>query len=106
MTPASYRVIISPRALRRLEGIFEYIFKDSPVNAVEMFDELMEAIDSLVNLPHRYAVNAAVRFPPDVVRLMPVPPYVVYYRIDEPLRLVRVMTVLHGRQRRPRRFEP
>jgi plasmid stabilization system protein ParE len=36
---------------------------------------------------------------------MPVPPFVIYYRVLEAERIVEVLTVRHGARRQPRRFK-
>ena len=36
--------------------------------------------------------------------LFSVPPFLIYYRIDEAKRSVGVITIRHGKQRQPRRF--
>lgn len=102
--PAHYRVIILPRASADLQGIYAYIEQDSPQNAASMTRTLIDAIDSLEQLPFRYKVHAPARDPSRVVRSMPVPPYLVYYRVDEVRRVVRVLTIRHGSQRQPKRF--
>jgi plasmid stabilization system protein ParE len=104
MQPVTYRVIISPRAYKRLNEIFDQIRRDSPANAVRVVTAITDAIEALSSLPHRYTVVERRRDPDKVVRLMPVPPYVVYYRVNDALRSVGVITVLHGHQRRPHRF--
>jgi plasmid stabilization system protein ParE len=54
--PDTYLVRITPRALADLEHIFEHIRQDSPQNAASMIAKLVDAIDGLNILPHRYDV--------------------------------------------------
>ena len=103
--PDLYRVIILPRALADLQALFAYIQQHSPQNAADVARLIVQAIDSLEQFPHRYEVHASSRDPSRVVRSMPVPPYIVYYRIDEQRRSVRVLTIRHGAWRQPRRFK-
>jgi plasmid stabilization system protein ParE len=42
--------------------------------------------------------------PAKAVRRMPVPPFLIYYRIDEARKAVGIVTIRHGKQRPPRRF--
>ena len=105
MVASSFQVILSARAFADLDGIVDYIKADSPLNAARVLDRLWESMQSLKDLPHRYPVIAYLRDPERSVRRMPVPPYLVYYRIVENLGVVRILTVRHGRQRQPRKFE-
>ena len=102
--PDRYRIIISPRASADLHGVHKYIETESPQNAAGVLDALIRAINSLEQLPHRHRVYQGRREPSAAVRRMPVPPYLVYYRVDDKNRPVEVVTVRHGRRRQPRRF--
>jgi plasmid stabilization system protein ParE len=88
-----------------LDGIIDHIKQDSPANAARMLERLWNAMQSLASLPHRYRIVAYLRDPRRAVRRMPVPPYLVYYRIMEDMSAIRVLTVRHGHQRQPRTFE-
>ena len=44
--PDTYLIRISPRALADLEGILDYIARDSPQNARKMIRTWLDAIDS------------------------------------------------------------
>lgn len=101
----TYRVVIMPRASKDLATICAYIEQDSPQNAASVAQELLDAIDSLGLLPHRYKVHRSNRDPSRVVRSMPVPPFVIYYQVLEQQQAVEVITVRHGSRRQPRRFE-
>jgi plasmid stabilization system protein ParE len=94
-----YRVILSPQALGALERIFEYISRDSVENAARMVDEIYTECESLDRFPHRYPVDRRGKSLPFEVRLMPVPPYRVLYRIMEEQSAVRILTIRHGRQK-------
>ena len=102
--PAHYQVRMLPEASGNLIAIHEHIEKDSPQNATAVARMLIDAIDSLEQFPHRYKVHRSATDPDLVVRSMPVPPFIVYYRVDESDRVVEVMTVRHGSRRRPRRL--
>jgi toxin ParE1/3/4 len=104
VAPGAYRVIVAPRAFDDLGRILDYIKRDSPANAAKVIDRLWESMRRLRELPHRYRVVQAVSRPTRAVRRMPVKPFLVYYRVDESMRLVRILTVTHGSQRQPRRF--
>jgi plasmid stabilization system protein ParE len=70
-----------------------------------MVERLFEAIEALEFLPYRYKVHQVNKQPERVIRSMPVPPYVVYYRILETAGVVRILTVRHGARRKPRKFD-
>ena len=102
--PDRYRIIITPRAASDLVEIHRYIEHDSPQNAADVAAVIIESIDGLESLPHRYAVYQGARQPSEAVRRMPVPPFLVYYRVDDGRRVVHVVSVRHGKRRQPRRF--
>jgi len=104
VAPGAYRVIVSPRAFDDLDRIIDYIKADSPSNAAKVVDRLWESMQRLRDMPHRYRVVQGLSRPRRAVRKMPVPPFLVYYRIDDTMQVVRVLTVRHGRRRQPRRF--
>jgi plasmid stabilization system protein ParE len=100
-----YRVILMPRAGHDLEQIYDYIAADSPANAAAMIRAILDAIEPLKQFPHRTVVtrqSAKLRRP---VRSLPVRPYVVYFRVLDDERVVRVLHVRHGARRRPRKFD-
>jgi len=99
-----YRVIISPAVTSELAEIYAYIERDSPQNASAMISALVDAIDSLEILPQRHPVYRGKRQPSEAVRRMPVPPYLIYYRVNEPHLAVDILRVRHGARRQPRRF--
>jgi toxin ParE1/3/4 len=102
--PPAYRVIIQPRASADIVGIATYIEQASPQNASSITQKLLDAIDSLNRLPHRYKVYQSHRVPGFVVRSMPVWPFIVYYQIAESRQAVVVLAVIHGARRQPRSF--
>ena len=99
-----YRVIVSPEAFSDLDKILDYVKVQSHANAVKVIDTLWDAMTRLRELPYRYRVVQGIRSADKQVRRMPVPPYLVYYRVAEQERVVRVLTVRHGSQRQPKRF--
>lgn len=102
--PDHYRVRIVPRASDDIVGICTYIEQQSPQNAASVARELLAAIDSLEIFPHRFKVHENRKDPTKTVHSMPVPPFIVYYRVVDRLRIVQVVTVRHGSQRQPKRF--
>ena len=102
--PATYSVIVVPRAFSDLDEILDYISKNSRQNAVTTVDRLWRAMQSLALLPHRFKVHEGRKDPEKAVRSMPVAPFIVYYRVDDERQVVRIIHVRHGHRRQPRRF--
>jgi toxin ParE1/3/4 len=102
---SDYRVIVSPRAFSDLDAIFDHIKTSSPANAVRTVDRLQHGMQALESFPLRYRVVAGGKHPRGAVRRMPVSSYLVYYRVLESQRVVRIVTIRHGARRQPRRFE-
>jgi plasmid stabilization system protein ParE len=100
-----YRVIITPRAGADIQGIHMHIAQNSPTNAARMVARILDAIEPLRVLPHRAVaehVSPRLRHP---VRSLVVGPYIVYFRVLDEERTVRILHVRHGARRRPRRVE-
>jgi len=95
-----YRVILSPRAFADLESILDYIRQDSPQNAAKMVDRLWESAQSLGEFPRRHRVVETRQRARRETRMMPDPPYLIYYQILEREKVVRILTVRHGARRR------
>jgi plasmid stabilization system protein ParE len=105
--PAVYHVRITKEASSHLDEIFTFIGSQSPQNAEQVCERLLDEIFSLKWFPHRYKVHRRGKKQNGeaAVRSMPVPPFVVYYRIIESRRVVRIVSILHGHRRRPRGFK-
>jgi plasmid stabilization system protein ParE len=103
--PTIYRVIISPKAFAEIDQIIEHVRQDSPANAASMIDGMLEAALSLRMLPYRYRVYQHRKVPAKTVHAMPIPPFILYYRVDETTHVVRVLSIRHGARRQPRSFE-
>jgi toxin ParE1/3/4 len=99
-----YRVIFSPRAAKDLNSIFEFIERDSPQNAEKQLEILGGSGFSLAEFPKRYPISDFGRSNIET-RIMPVGSYLIYYRILEPQKTVRIITVRHGARCAPRTFD-
>lgn len=84
-----------------MERIFDPIRQDSPQNAETMIRRLLDAIDGLNILPHRFDVPRVGFGRGRQIRSMPVRPYLVRYRIDEKRTAVYILRIGHGARRRP-----
>jgi plasmid stabilization system protein ParE len=103
--PTRYHLIISPRASTELDDIYHHIHLDSPQNAPSMIRAIVLAIDGLAEFPHRFRVASQIRSRRGETRVMPVWPYLLYYRIMEPQQAVRVISIRHGARRQPQRLD-
>jgi len=99
-----YQVGFTRRARADLDGIYDYIAKDSLPNAAHFVAELVEAISRLQELPRRYPIYRIKRRSMGPIRRMPLGMYLVYYRVDEGQMRVEVITIRHGMRRQPQRF--
>jgi plasmid stabilization system protein ParE len=99
--PDTYTIRMTPRALADLQGIFGYIDKASEQHAPKMVRTLLDAIDGLTTFPRRYDVPRGGSAKGRTIRFMPVPPYLVRYRIDETHKAVFILRVRHGARRHP-----
>lgn len=104
MLPASFRIVVSPKASAEVVAIHTFIAQDSPQNAVGVTRTLFAAFDSLGQLPYRYRIFKTSKKTGRQIRVMPVPPFLIYYQVIDDERVVRVITVRHGAQRQPRSF--
>ncbi|QOV88526.1 type II toxin-antitoxin system RelE/ParE family toxin [Humisphaera borealis] len=102
--PVQYRVIVQQTAFNDIDRIVDYVEDRSHQGAASVIDMLWKACTSLALLPKRYKVFRPHRDPSQIVRSMPVAPFVIYYRVFDIERVVRVLTVRHGSRRQPKRF--
>jgi addiction module RelE/StbE family toxin len=98
-----YIIQFTKRSAADLRAIFDYIRGQSPQNASTYLRKMMTAIDSLEQFPYRYRALARGRSRAGT-RMLIVWPYLIYYRILEATRIVRVLAIRHGARQRPRRF--
>jgi len=75
-----YAVEITKEASTDLDQIFGWIAQDSPRNASVFLERILNDIFAMKTLPHRYKVRPLGRNSVDIVRSMPTPPFVVWWR--------------------------
>ena len=92
-----FKVTFSKRALRELADITTFIAQNNPDAARELSDQLLEHAASLSRFPFRHAKDHHRAG----VRKMPVPPYLVYYAINESKRIVTILHFWHGARQHP-----
>jgi len=103
--PDKYRVNITTRAQSDLDEIFDYIRQESPQNASEVVEQILNAAEDLEFMPARFRVAGRSKTSGETVHARVVRPFIVYYRIDESNREVFVIHVRRGARRQPRRFD-
>jgi plasmid stabilization system protein ParE len=82
--------------------IQDYIARDSRKNAEQMIARILGATESLKEFPHRTIAprqNWRLKHP---ARTLAVKPYIVYFRVIDEWRVVRVLHIRHGARRQPR----
>jgi toxin ParE1/3/4 len=100
----AYRIGISIEAAADLQAIYDFIAVDSPDNASKMVGRILSSIDLLKKFPLRHVIEHQSRKLKYPVRSLPVKPYVIFFRVVDDDRYVRVLTIRHGARRRPRHF--
>jgi plasmid stabilization system protein ParE len=98
-----YRILLSKNVANDLQGIFDYIARDSPYNAAKMIARILDAIDTLGTSPYRNVVAGQKPGLAKPVRSLPVWPYVVFFRVHDDQNVVRVLRVRHGARKMPKR---
>lgn len=100
-----FHLILSPEALGDLVKLHAFIAADSPDAAAKMVGQILHSIQLLETIPQRQKTRWRTPRQNEPVRSLPVWPYVVFFRVIEQKRIVRILTIRHGARRRPRRFE-
>lgn len=101
----THQVMLTADAFSDLEGIGGYIHQHSPRNAAAVAKTILDAIDPLALMPARFRRIGQSRRRGSPVHAMVVRPFIVYFRVEDGLAVVYVLTVRHGKRRQPRRFE-
>ncbi|MDE7199929.1 MAG: type II toxin-antitoxin system RelE/ParE family toxin [Lachnospiraceae bacterium] len=90
-----YKVKISPRAIRELDSIYEYIAKEklSPENARGQVDRIKKAILNLDSFPKSHQKRNEGRYAEKGYRQLLTDNYIAIFRIDEANKIVCVVTI-------------
>lgn len=90
-----YKVKISPKAIRELDSIYEYIANEklSPENAKGQVDRIKDAILGLDALPQSHQERSEGRYAKKGYRQLLVDNYIAIFRIDEAQKTVYVLTI-------------
>jgi toxin ParE1/3/4 len=102
--PELYRVELTPSIGISLQEIFDYIAQDSPRHATRMIDRILRAIDGLEIFPKRQMAPGQEN-EANPIRSLPVDNYVIYYDVDDVMKVVRILRVIHGAQRQASWFK-
>lgn len=94
------KVVWSPQAIRDRENAYEFIERESPLGAVTVDRAIVEQVQLLADHPF---VGRAGRVRDTRELVISGTHYIVVYRIDSEVLLLRV---LHTAQRWPRSFSP
>ena len=100
-----FRILIMKRAAADLQAVFDRVRSDSPQNAPRVVKRMLDAIDGLKAFPHRTIARGYSAKAKEPVRSLPVQSWVVFFRVRDSEKVVRILRVRHGSQRRPRKLE-
>lgn len=90
-----YKVKISPRAIRELDSIYEYITKEklAPEYAKGQVDRIKKAILNLDTFPQSHQERNEGRYAEKGYRQLLIDNYIAIFRIDEACKIVYVVTI-------------
>lgn len=94
----TFRVRVVRRAEADLLEIRDYLRRDTPDQAESVTEALLQAIDSLERLPLRGARPRDPRLRRLGYRFLSKSSWLIFYKVDEARKLVRVHRVLHARR--------
>ena len=96
MSTGPYQVRILRRAEADLREIRAYVSREAPLTAARLVEALLQAIESLAELPSRGATPRDPALARRGFRFLPVRQHLVFYKVLR--RQVRVHRVLRGRR--------
>jgi plasmid stabilization system protein ParE len=92
-----FQVLITDSALADLREIVEFVAEDNPEAARALGGKLAECALSLATMPERFPLHDKTRG----IRKMPLPPFLIFYVLDEPASVVNILHFWHGARRSP-----
>lgn len=95
-----YKIEYLPAAQNDLLEILKYIAVNlaNKKAATEITKEIVAKIDGLAEFPYKNAVYNPIRPLNYEYRKLPVKNYLVFYRVDEDLKLITVVRLIYGRR--------
>jgi len=90
-----YKVMVNPKAVRELTGIYEYIANEklAPENAKGQVERIKKAVLGLDTFPQSHQERNEGRYAGKNYRQLLVDNYIAIFRIDEPRKIVYVVTI-------------
>jgi plasmid stabilization system protein ParE len=99
-----YRILISKRASKDVQRIFDGIAATSARNATSVARRILDAANGLKDVPHRTIVEGQRETEPHPVRSLPVQSWVIFFEIHDDRHAVHILRIRHGSQRRLKRY--
>ena len=93
-----YRTAIAPDAETDKENIFRYLSEFSLEIALNYYNDIDEAINSLETMPNRRPLVRNERLRAQGVRWIDVRNYIVFFRIENNPNIVRIERILYSAQ--------
>jgi plasmid stabilization system protein ParE len=91
------QVLIADSALADLKEIVEFVAEDNPESARALGGKLVECALRLATMPERFPLHDKARG----IRKMPLPPFLIFYVLDETASVVNILHFWHGARRSP-----
>ena len=90
-----YKIMINPKAIRELNGIYEYIANEklSPENAKGQVERIKKAVLGLDTFPQSHQERNEGRYAGKNYRQLLIDNYIAIFRIDESRKVVYVVTI-------------
>ena len=90
-----YKVKVTPRAMRELDNIYEYIANEklAPENAKGQVDRIKKAVLSLDTFPQSHQERNEGRYAGKGYRQLLIDNYIVIFRIEEASKTVYLITI-------------
>ncbi len=99
-----FKIAYKEEAIADLEEIQDYLDQNAPDQSDEIVAELVSAIRTLEFLPKRNRARLPRKTPGLSVYTLPALQYLIYYRVYDDQKLVRILTVRHTSRRPRKRF--
>lgn len=98
-----YRIVMTPRASRDLQRVYDFIYSKSPAGAESMQQQILDEIARLKDSPHRNVVQT--RAGAASVRSAVADPYVNFFSVIDRDLEVNILRIRHGARKQLRRFQ-
>ena len=94
----TWGIYYSNDAEQDLQGIYDYISNVllEPVTAAKQTNRIMDAVDSLDQMPMRYLLYDSEPWRTKGLRVLPVDNYLIFYFPDESQSIVTIIRIMYG----------